>query len=60
MPSTRRKFWQAKLEGNKARDVKTRWKLRRMGWDVLVVWECQTKPRKLEKLAERITAFLES
>lgn len=57
MPATRRRFWQAKLEGNKARDAKNRRALRRCGWRVLVVWECQTKD--LEKLADRLVAFLE-
>ena len=59
MPSTRQKFWQTKLEGNKARDIRTRRKLRCLGWDVMVVWECQTKPARLDKLADRIVGFLQ-
>jgi G:T-mismatch repair DNA endonuclease (very short patch repair protein) len=44
--------------GNKDRDIAVRRKLRRLGWEVLVVWECQTVKRKIPKLKERIAAFL--
>ncbi len=57
MPATRRAFWKSKLEGNRERDGKNRRLLRKEGWGVLVVWECQT--RKTEWLLERILAFLE-
>lgn len=58
MPKSRVAFWRAKLEGNKARDQRQRQRLRRLGWRVLVVWECQL--RDLEKLAGRIATFLDS
>ncbi|MDA3875059.1 MAG: DNA mismatch endonuclease Vsr [Kiritimatiellae bacterium] len=34
--------WTFKLEGNASRDKRNERKLRRMGWRVLTVWECQT------------------
>ena len=46
----------AKLERNKERDKRTRRKLRRDGWDVLVVWECESKDT--ERLTDRIVSFL--
>jgi DNA mismatch endonuclease, patch repair protein len=55
MPKTRRSFWTAKLLKNKRRDQKTLRKVRRAGWDVLVVWECQT--REIERLAEKLAVF---
>jgi DNA mismatch endonuclease, patch repair protein len=51
-------FWRAKLEGNAARDRRTQARLRREGWRVLVVWECQL--RDLDKLAARLRRFLDS
>lgn len=57
MPSTRVSFWQEKFEGNKERDKRTRRKLRRDGWDVLVVWECEAKDA--ERLGDRVVAFLD-
>ena len=56
MPSTRTAFWIKKLEGNKTRDAANRRKLRRLGWDVLTIWECQT--RDTHKLKERLVRFL--
>lgn len=58
VPATRRTFWKTKLEANKQRDIRHRRVLRRLGWKVLTVWECQTRPAKRERLAERLRAFL--
>jgi len=57
MPSTRRKFWQRKLDGNRGRDKKNISALKKLGWKVLVVWECQLKNQK--KITNKIIHFLE-
>ena len=50
MPKTRREWWRAKLEGNAERDRRNQSALRRAGWRVLTVWECETeKPKKLTR-----------
>src|SRR5262245_1683825 len=54
MPKSRLDYWLPKLERNKARDVQNIKALRRSGWRVLVVWECQLKTN----LSARITRFL--
>ena len=36
-------YWSTKLEGNVARDEKHVQRLGEMGWQVVVVWECQIK-----------------
>jgi DNA mismatch endonuclease (patch repair protein) len=46
-----------KLEGNRQRDLKDEAELVRLGWKVLVTWECQLRDR--ERLAARITDFLD-
>ena len=56
LPKSRVAFWRVKLEGNAARDKRTRAIFRREGWRVLVVWECQL--RDVDKLAARLRAFL--
>lgn len=56
MPSTRTAFWRKKLEGNKTRDAANRRELKRLGWVVLTIWECQT--RNPDKLKERLIHFL--
>ena len=55
-PASNRGYWLSKLRRNVARDVRVVRSLRRMGWRVLVVWECQTQDT--EKLAERLRRFL--
>ncbi len=50
IPSTRRAFWLKKITGNRERDVRTRTHLRRLGWKVVTVWECQVRiAEKLER-----------
>jgi DNA mismatch endonuclease, patch repair protein len=41
-PKSRTEFWNTKFLRNVERDHFIRHKLRRMGWKVYVVWECQT------------------
>src|SRR6266850_2277211 len=43
VPKTNRTFWLRKLDGNRVRDVEVLRNLRRAGWKVLIVWECQIK-----------------
>ena len=59
IPKSRVCFWRAKLGGNKKRDTAIRRQLRKAGWSVLVIWECQTKPSKMNRLASRIVTFLD-
>ena len=48
-PKTHRKFWADKFARNVANDRKHTRRLRRLGWKVLVVWECQLKhPEKVQ------------
>jgi len=56
MPKTNQQYWKTKLERNKKRDSEHQHKLRAMKWQVLTIWECET--RDTDKLAERIAAFL--
>ncbi|CAN5617666.1 very short patch repair endonuclease [soil metagenome] len=57
MPKSRLEFWGPKLEKNRLRDLKNLAKLRELGWDVLVVWECETE--EAAGLPGRIMSFLE-
>jgi DNA mismatch endonuclease, patch repair protein len=56
-PDTNRLFWDKKIDGNMKRDARTVRKLRRTGWSVLVVWQCQTKDA--ERLERRLARFIE-
>ena len=56
VPKTNKKFWKIKREGNVDRDIRNLRKLRREGWKVLVVWECQI--RNSERLIDKLKKFL--
>ncbi len=57
VPETRKAFWTDKLEKNKARDKRNRAALRRRGWQVFVVWECQIN--RTDWITERLVSFLD-
>jgi DNA mismatch endonuclease (patch repair protein) len=56
IPATRSDFWKAKLEANKKRDARNMRALRREGWHVACVWECQlaTSDRREKALGKLI------
>ena len=58
IPKSRIRYWRPKLRRNARRDVHTLKRLRRLGWRVLVVWECEVDKSKARRLAERIKKFL--
>lgn len=56
-PATRPAFWAAKLDGNRERDIRVRDELERLGWRVLVIWECETRS-KPETVGTQLAVFL--
>lgn len=55
LPRTRKDWWQAKLAANVQRDAKNLDALTWLGWEVLVVWECEVgRP----DMAKRLSAFV--
>ena len=50
-------YWRLKLLKNRRRDTANRAALKRLGWRVLVLWECQLG--NLDRLRSRIERFLE-
>jgi len=46
LPKQNQAFWKAKIEGNRKRDRSVNGRLRRLGWQVLRIRECQLKSNK--------------
>lgn len=56
LPKSRLNYWRPKIVANKARDQRhTRW-LKRAGWSVMVVWQCQLKRKAVMEM--RLGSFL--
>ena len=55
-PKSNAQFWLNKLEGNTARDELALAALNAMGWEVLIVWECEV--RDLPALSRKVSVFL--
>lgn len=58
LPKSRGDFWVPKLEGNAERDKRNMRALRRLGWGVMTIWECQL--RDTPQLESRIRRFLDA
>ncbi len=43
LPKSKPEYWAPKLERNRARDALRIAELHALGWDVLVVWECEVR-----------------
>jgi len=56
IPKTNTDYWLKKIAKNKERDRRRLEELRDLGWDVLVVWECETK--NIDALRSRLERFL--
>lgn len=59
MPNSNQDYWKPKLERNRERDQENRAKLEALGWQVLVIWECQTRQKNPEPLRQQVSLFLE-
>lgn len=56
LPKSRQEFWIAKLDGNRARDERNAAAVRALGWEQLVLWECQLRDRG--EVERRVIEFL--
>lgn len=59
LPKTNADFWREKIGRNMMRDKAVTSALVSQGWRVLVVWECATKPKRVEQTAAEIAFWLQ-
>lgn len=55
-PSSNVEFWEKKINGNVKRDDNNLQELKKLGWQSLVIWQCEIKDN--EKLYKRLENFL--
>lgn len=58
MPKSNVEFWENKIRTNKARDEKNHRILRKAGWNVIVIWECQLKAALIEETMREVAENL--
>lgn len=62
VPATNREFWAAKAERNRANDCAAQDCLLRLGWRVMVVWECALRGRgrvSAEEVMDEVVRWLD-
>lgn len=57
IPSSNSKFWKNKLDKNVERDLRKQNQLLALGWNVLMIWECEIE-KNLEGVTKEIVAKL--
>lgn len=57
VPKSRVGYWLPKLMRNQSRDKENHKQLRRMGWKVMTLWECEVET---SAVLRRLRAFLDS
>ena len=58
IPQTNREFWVNKIKRNQERDQRNYQLLHDNGWQVIVVWECQLAPKRIEETMLRVELLL--
>jgi len=58
-PRVRHDYWLPKLERNQTRDRANLETLDRLGWSVLLLWECELGRLSEHDLAQRLRSFLD-
>jgi DNA mismatch endonuclease (patch repair protein) len=58
VPKTRTTFWVEKFAANVARDRRVKADLRKLGWRVITIWECDL--RRAELVSAKLLARLNS
>jgi len=56
-PKSNQDYWIAKIEGNRKRDKDNAKSLKKLGWEVLTIWECEIKD--INMLMLKIVVFLD-
>jgi DNA mismatch endonuclease (patch repair protein) len=53
LPVTNAEFWRDKIFSNVKRDAKKTTELKKLGWQVLIIWECEAKSGQFTKKLDR-------
>ena len=57
-PKNNAEFWKEKISRNVERDQENTKKLMALGWEIVVVWECELKSNRRNETLERLKSIL--
>lgn len=60
VPSTRKDYWIPKLKKNKEKDERNVSTLKKSGWNVHVIWECELKRNKRHETLRNLQKLIRS
>ena len=60
IPETNRNFWLTKISGNIIRDNESVERLKQSGWKVIVIWQCELKPKVKDQTLEQLITKLQN
>jgi len=59
LPETRKEFWEEKIKGNIERDKRNKSELEKLGWNVIIIWQCELKNNEIKtKTLDKLTNTL--
>ncbi|WP_271783689.1 very short patch repair endonuclease [Aquimarina algiphila] len=50
LPKSNTEFWKNKISDNVKRDNENHKKLNELGWNLIIIWECQLKPKSIQTI----------
>ena len=59
VPKTKTDWWLNKINGNKTNDEKAMQTLQKLGWQVIVLWECDLKTKVVEQTLTNLLSRLQ-
>jgi DNA mismatch endonuclease, patch repair protein len=59
VPKTRTEWWLNKIKDTQKRDREAEIRLNVLGWKVITLWECQLKPKQLEKTLNELIHIIQ-
>ena len=59
-PSSNQEYWIPKITKNVERDERNQRTLKEMGWEVIIVWECELKKRNFQETMDKLIEHLVS
>ena len=61
LPKSNIEYWENKIRTNEERDFKNKEVLKKLGWNIIVVWECELNTKeKIEQTVMKLIANFES